>query len=350
MRSLLPIILLALSASRLSAQPWAETIADDTTLFRSVLEIPGRYVNDHALVRVDGRWHLFYTTGRSARAGRHWSPEGNELEIGHATSLDLETWEIGPPALRVGPAGSLDAGHIYAPAVIERAGVWYMFYTGTPYVTQGPEHLLLATSKDLKTWTKHPGGPVVRPDTGWASYYPPRFMGGAGGPVSGRDPFVIADSRFGYIMYYVARMRHEGEQPLEEERACIAAATSPDLLNWHDRGPVLVRRIEGEERYAYAHPESPVLVQRAGMNYIFWKGGVGTRYAMSRDPLDFHGAESYLLASSHASELVHVDGRWLVTSCSRNLDDIGHDTTDRTRGLFIAGLEFEGKWPRVVRW
>ena len=339
-----------LSASDLAAQPWEGMIARDTGIFRSVLEIPGGYINDHALVRAKGRWHLYYTTGRSLRTGPHWSAEGNEVEIGHATSLDLLKWEIGPPALVIGPAGSPDAGHLYAPSVIERNGLWYMFYTGTPYPTQGPEHLLMATSPDLTTWTKSSAGPVVRPDTSWASYYPARYMGGPGGPVSARDPFIVVDPRFGYIMYYVARMRLPGEQPLDESLACIAAATSTDLLSWHDRGPVLVRRIVGEERYTYAHPESPVLIRHGNLNYLFWKGGVGTRYAMSQDPLDFRGSESYLLASSHASEIVETEGRWLITSCSRTLADVGHDTTDRTRGLFIAGLEWEGKWPVVVAW
>lgn len=99
---------------------------------------------------------------------------------------------------------------------------------------------------------------------------------------------------------------------------------------------------------SWSHPESPCVVRRGDDYYLFWKGGEGMRYVRSNDPLDFTGADEHRLATSHASKIVQHDSAWYVTSCSRDIDDISHTLSDRTRGLFLAGIRWEGELPRVV--
>lgn len=321
----------------------AQPIASCAGYFQYVFDIPGGYINDHSLLLVGDVWHLFFIQGTVSSLD--WMRKGNEVVIGHATSTDLLHWNIQEPALHVGPEGALDAGHIYAPSVVERDGIYYMIYTGMEYPFPAGEYLFLATSTDLFNWTRYASEPILAPDTSWAAYHTPGYRAGAGGPVSGRDPFIFRDDRYGYICYYVARMKDDPSHPAGDQgEACVAAATSSDLIHWKDRGPVLIRRVVGSDTNTYAHPESPCVVKREGRYYLFWKGGVGTRYVVSDDPLDFQGREETVLATSHASRIVEWGSQWYITSCSREVDDVTHTCSDRTQGLSLAGLNWiEGR-------
>ncbi len=339
---LLSIQLLVL-ASALRAQPMPSYARH----FRYVLDIPGGYVNDHTLIHARNEWHLFFIQGIASK--EFWHRDGNEVTIGHATSPDLINWTVKKPALGVGPAGALDAGHVFAPGVIERDGVFYMIYTGVEKTFFAGQHLFMATSTDLENWTRHSPDPIFSPDTSWAAYFPAGFEGGRGGPVAARDPHIVRDATHGYICYYAAAIRVDTTLPrYEREFTCIAAATSPDLINWTDRGPVLTRRTAGYDAYRYANPESPCVVKRFDMYYLFWKGGAGTRYVISKNPLDFNDRDQYFLATSHASKVFTRRDQWYITSCSRDVDDITHSLSDRERGLFLGSIMWHGNHPVVT--
>lgn len=323
---------------------------NDSALFRYVFDIPSGYVNDHCLIRgSDGLWHLYFIEGTVSN--EIWYRDSNQIVIGHATSPDLLNWKHLEPALRLGSPGALDAGHVTAPYVIEFNGQYYMYYVGKEAGVGyfAGEHMMLAISNDLYTWQRHFTSPIMAPDTAWASYYPKGYLGGSGGPVSCRDAHVIAHPEYGWILYYVARLKANPSRPsADQEYSCVAAATSPDRTHWTDRGPVLIRKTTGTEEFTYAHPESPCVFQRDGLWYLFWKGGNGTRYVISNNPLDFNDRSEYFLATSHASEIFDWQGKWYITSCSRNINDITHSFSDRTRGLFLAGIEWVGRYPKVV--
>lgn len=337
----LSVILSALTLPVVEAQP----LPSYSQYFQNILEIPGAYINDHCLIYAKGSWHLFYTQGSVSKDS--WFRENNEVSIGHTSSPDLTTWTIHAPALRTGPPGSLDAGHVYAPSVIERSGIYYMIYTGTEQSFFGGEHLLLATSVDLFTWARYSPDPIVAPDTSWAFYFPAGYQKGSGGPVSGRAPHIFKDIKYGYICYYVARLKADPTRPSNDhEYACVAAATSQDLIHWVDRGPVLIRRTAGHDAFDYAHPESPCVIKHYDMYVLFWKGGSGTRYVVSNNPLDFRDRSEYFIATSHASEIFSWRDRWYITSCSRDVDDITH-SRDRQRGLSIASIEWYGPLPML---
>lgn len=326
------------------------TNRNDSALFRYVFDIPGGYVNDHCLIQgTDGLWHLYFIEGTISN--EIWYRDSNQIIIGHATSPDLLNWEHLEPALRLGPPGTLDAGHVTAPYVIEFNGQYYMYYVGKEAGVGyfAGEHMMLAISNDLYTWQRHFTSPIMAPDTAWASYHPKGYLGGSGGPVSCRDAHVIAHPEYGWILYYVARLKADPNRPsADQEYSCVAAATSPDRTHWTDRGPVLTRKTSGTEEFTYAHPESPCVFQKDGLWYLFWKGGNGTRYVISDNPLDFNDRSEYFLATSHASEIFDWQGTWFITSCSRDINDITHSFSDRTRGLFLAGIEWEGRYPTVV--
>jgi sucrose-6-phosphate hydrolase SacC (GH32 family) len=318
--------------------------------FRPVYQVPQQYINDHCLIYAKGTWHLFFIKGVITGS---WGYPGNEVEIGHATSPNLLTWESQPDALRIGPPGSPDAAHIYAPSVIERHGTYYMFYTGNAKSFDSGEHIFLATSTDLLSWTRYSTDPVITPDTSWAAYYSDNNPDSASGPMSCRDPHVIRDNTgtYGYICYYVADMKADSSRQREERQfSCIAAATSPDLIHWTDHGPVLIRSTKDYDEYTWAHPESPCVVYRAEDDryYLFWKGGSGTRYVISSNPLDFENRNDYMVATSHASEIFEWNGEWFITSCSREVDDYTHGRTDRTKGLFLASITWNGRHPVVT--
>jgi len=329
-----------------SASIMAQPLPSYAPYFRTVLTIPDRYVNDHCLIFAHGLWHLFFIEGTVS--SMPWSRPGNEVLIGHATSSDLIDWLPQRPALSTGPVGSLDASHVYAPYVVERDGLYYMMYTGAEGAFANGEHLFLATSTDLYNWSRYSAAPILLPDTSWALYHPQGYNGTSGGPVSSRDPHILRNDRYGYVCYYVTMLKATPSHPGRDgEYSCVAAATSRDLIHWVDHGPVLVRPTLVGADSIYLPPESPCVVERNGSYYLFWKGERGTWYTVSDDPLDFTKGQEGFLATSHASEVFSWGREWYITSCSRDLDDIRHEYSDRTRGLFIAGLTWDGTIPRV---
>ena len=79
---------------------------------------------DFTMVKKDGVFHLFYI-----RRDVTIPMEDSENDLGHAVSTDLYSWTQLPPVLHV-RSDSWDNRHVWAPSIVERDGVYYMFYTG----------------------------------------------------------------------------------------------------------------------------------------------------------------------------------------------------------------------------
>ena len=301
--------------------------------FRLVYQPEGRYVNDHSLLRgPEGRWHLFHIVGP---AGRGCYDADSEVSFGHAISADLLTWEPQPDVLATDPASRHEPHHLFAPHVIERDGLYYLFYAGVNTDLR-MESLCLATSRDLYHWEKHPGNPIFRPSTSWAEYRP-----GSGTWACCRDPHVMPHPDYGYVMYYVTWMKDTNHRLV-----ALGAALSDNLLTWQDAGPVMIREFASE--CSTTSMESPCVVARAGRYYLFYKHRNGTRLVVSEDPLRFTDQEDVWFSPAHAAEVFEGDGQWYLTHCSRDLEDVEHRRSDRTRGLFLAGLEWEEEGPRLA--
>jgi arabinan endo-1,5-alpha-L-arabinosidase len=248
----------------------------------SVGEPEAWYINDHTFIQgPDGTWHLFGIT--------HPEPPDPEDEddFAHATAPSLQgPWTKQPFAL------SVDEGygetHLWAPHVIEVEGVYYMFYCGG-----GADHtkyqINLATSTDLVTWTRHPGGPL--------------FTDG----YDARDPYVtrIGDQ---WVMYYTANSDPAGGNHT------VMYRTSQDLVTWSERQTAFT---DPEQGTYGGGTESPFVVEHNGSWYLFIgpRGGyVGTDVFRSDDPFSFEDKVLVGHLQSHAAEVIRDGDGWFASA------------------------------------
>jgi beta-fructofuranosidase len=253
----------------------------------SVGENESWYINDHCFVHGDdGRWHLFGIT--------HEEPANplNEIHFAHATAGTLlqQPWDKQPFALSVAKQPPWNEVHLWAPHVIQHEGTYYMYYcAGDRDHTQYKIHL--ATSPDLKSWTRHPQNPMV---------------------VDGfdaRDPFILR-VQDKWVMYYTANSRPERGNHI------VAYVTSDDLLNWGQRGVACIDPKVG----TYGGPtESPFVVQRGKRYYLFIgprQGYDGTDVFVSEDPLHWELENKVGHFPAHAAEIMRDQrGNWYISRC-----------------------------------
>jgi hypothetical protein len=87
--------------------------------------------------------------------------------IGLAWSDDLLHWELTDPILFPSDGAPWEYGGLYRPNLVEQDGVFYLFYnakTDSLPKAQGGgwrEQSGVATSRDLKTWTRYAGNPIL---------------------------------------------------------------------------------------------------------------------------------------------------------------------------------------------
>ncbi|MBI1685148.1 family 43 glycosylhydrolase [Caulobacter hibisci] len=136
-----------------------------TILRENDLFSPGR------LVKVNGRylgaWHAYPSPGY----------EEGPAVIGLAWSDDLVHWERTAPILYPQDGASWERGGLYKPYLIKVGDTYHLYYNAKEVTPGWPwrEQTGLATSKDLKTWTRHTSNPLIRngapgaPDTQFAS-------------------------------------------------------------------------------------------------------------------------------------------------------------------------------------
>ena len=94
--------------------------------------------------------------------------------------------------------------------------------------------------------------------------------------------------------------------------------------------------------------ESPCVVEHDGIYYLFYKHRDETRLVISDDPLRFSDKEDIWFSIAHAAEVFQARGTWHISSCSRDLLDVHHAGTDRSKGLFLASLDWSNDIPEIV--
>lgn len=295
--------------------------------FRYVFAPPGRYVNDHCFY-IDGETvHLFYIDGEK---GKGCYDIGNETIIGHAASRDLVNWEALPPALSYNPGIHHEERGIFAPYVIKKGDSHIMLYSS--HNMEKAQYICMAESKDLNEWDKDKSNPVIRPHGGFAFWDEKKAC-------SCRDPHVFYENGK-YHIYWVADMSKD------KDTSCIALSISYDMRNFIEIGPVMEMRHSFDEAFTMK-TESPCVIKRHGRYYLFFRHGNGTKYRISENPEDFSRGKTFYLGPSHASEIFEYGGGWHISSCSREPADVGH-VTDRSRGLYMAGLDFSKVHPVIT--
>lgn len=247
----------------------------------------GYYLKDFSIIEVNGLFHLFHIAGTP---GVSCCLPGNEIWFGHATSRDFLDWKTMEPCFYIQP-DAWDEGHVFAPYVLEKDGVFWMFYTGC--AIDNTQRIGSATSEDLQNWKRVAEKPIIRPEEfDWA--FCPTENGSAC-----RDPHVCKwDGE--YSMYYTAVTK--------QGKACVARARSTDLKSWFDEGPAYVAS-------TLAHCESSN-VQALGDKFLLFFGGHHEywSYVISDNPYEWLNQKPTPLKKGvTAMEVIARDqDRWLV--------------------------------------
>lgn len=148
------------------------------------LTSPGRLKKIHG--RYLGAWNAYPGAGYEAGAA----------VIGLAWSSDLLHWELTEPVLFPADGAPWEHGGLYRPNLIEQDGVFYLYYNAKtdlrPRAQGGGwrEQTGVATSRDLKTWTRYAGNPVLA--NGDSASWDARFAS---------NPFVLRNKNL-WGMYY----------------------------------------------------------------------------------------------------------------------------------------------------
>lgn len=113
--------------------------------------------SEAALQKVEGRylgfWHAYPNPGY----------EQGPAVIGLAWSDDLHHWEREEPFLTPDPDAAWEAGGLYKPYVVKEGDTYYLYYNAKNKTDKAwHEQIGLVTSKDLKTWTRFAGNPIIR--------------------------------------------------------------------------------------------------------------------------------------------------------------------------------------------
>ena len=109
------------------------------------------------LKRVDGHfigaYHAYPNQGYEAGAAI----------IGLCRSKDLLNWQVEPPCLSPQDGAPWEVGGLYKACLVENQGTYYLFYNAKNQ-TYSPWHEQtgFATSKDLRSWYRNPGNPLIR--------------------------------------------------------------------------------------------------------------------------------------------------------------------------------------------
>lgn len=221
-----------------------------------MLPTSGWRSKDFAFLKRDGLYHIFWTRTSVA------DPNGvTETALGHAVSWDLYNWTQRDSVLPIRP-GSWDNHRVWAPHVIEVAGVYYMFYTG---VTNLPgsysfhQRTGLAVSTDLDHWTRSDEPIYDCGDVPW-SYCDPLVP--AGGNL--RDPFAMPDpAQPGRWLLYQTAV-----PAIDPSRYVVdVAATTGAFDAWSDVGPLWATYHSSTGRELC---ESPHLFEREGTWYLLF--------------------------------------------------------------------------------
>lgn len=118
--------------------------------------------------------------------------ESGPAVIGLCWSDDLKRWEVESPFLTPENGASWERGGLYKPCLVENAGTYYLFYNAKTEGQRGwREQTGVATSTDLKNWTRYEGNPIL--PNGGAGSWDERFAS---------DPCVLIDGSTWVMFYY----------------------------------------------------------------------------------------------------------------------------------------------------
>ena len=181
-------------------------------------------------IKVDGKylgaWNAYPSAGY----------EEGAAVIGLATSEDLLHWQLSGPILTPQDGASWEHGGLYRPDLMLDHGTYYLYYNAkTDPLPPGEgggwrEQTGVATSTDLKSWTRYKKNPILPNGPRGSATYPETNPISSTQPPTpdARDsrfasnPFVVQDGRDYAMFYYGFRYQRPG-------RACemLAIGATP---------------------------------------------------------------------------------------------------------------------------
>jgi predicted GH43/DUF377 family glycosyl hydrolase len=175
--------------------------------------------------------------------------ESGPAVIGLCWSDDLMHWEIGDIVLRPEDGAEWERGGLYKPCLVEDAGTFYLFYNAKNTDKRWREQTGVATSRDLKTWTRYRGNPII--SNGGAGSWDERFAS---------DPAVFRDGKTWVFYYYSLDAKGKARDLLALGKDAFHAEKVDKILI--DVGP------PGSVESTYAH--KPSVVYHDGALYHFY--------------------------------------------------------------------------------
>lgn len=324
-------MIVALSATLLLG--WTDN--REPTLHRSTYTNPvlNRNFPDPTVIRANGRYYAYATQSGS----RHF-------QVSH--SRDLVNWSRPHEALPR-KAGWATNDVFWAPHVIERKGIFYLYYSAAPKKSdiEGAICLAVATSERPQGPFKDVGKPLYCGDTG-----------------SDIDAAVFRDPASGKWYAYWGSGGDIAVARMARNLVSLRKGAFPKTI---------VRGWSAKVRRPYEHGiEGPWLVHRKGWYYVFYSGNKCCEYpphyapmvARSRRPMGkFKRYRTVKDRPRHV--LLHSNRRWAGPGHNSVIADaLGHQwfvyhAIDRRdpylpdggvrRVMLINRLHFEGGWPAV---
>jgi predicted GH43/DUF377 family glycosyl hydrolase len=218
--------------------------------------------NDLAGPRTLQRWEGKYWLAYHSYPGEGYESGPARFGLAWTEDESLMMWQRLPEPFLTPEAGAdWERGGLYKECLIRHEGLFYCFYNAKD--VDAMEQTGLATSPDLRTWTRHAGNPVLRTTPGaWDS----RFRS---------DPYVVRhDGR--WVMFHFG---YDGQHAQE------GIAFSDDLRHWEQHPePILTVGPEGALDSRHAH--KPAVIVRDGVLYHFY---CACRPHQAGDPTDNSG-------------------------------------------------------------
>ncbi len=270
--------------------------------------------------------HIYYLQAPRALKEeqlRHWN-----VSIGHAVSQDLKRWEIMPTALAPSTeSGAWDDYTTWTGSIIKHAGTYYMFYTGTNRAENGKiQRVGLATSDDLISWKRHPGGALIEADPQWYELYDTSLWY----EQTWRDPWVFEQD--GKFHAYITARCNTGPK---DARGVIGHAVSSDLITWKVCPPVTD---PGE----FGYMEVPQLAEINGRWYLFFNI-THDKYAsarLKRPGINLQTGTHYLVADNPFGPFKYMTDDFLVGDEIGSLYSGKVIRDSRDKWLFMAFEHF----------